>query len=240
MPEEIQQTSQSDVSDVGTASEAGNGDAGNSQHDLLGTLSKATGREFKTVEDFESHYKNLSSMVGDNTIAEQRKKAEGYQKVLEEIKDLAEEQGVSPEAYLEYSIKDAKKQVDSVTPREYVEQKQQTEELISLKEKVGKADETLKKLELEKQIPGSEKYFEDFKRWAGTDVEVSAEAFKKSPFNSLVEAERKSANTSVIESNSRIANTTKSDVEKAKKKAMQSGSIDDWAEFERLRLEAAQ
>jgi len=44
-------------------------------------VNKMTGREFKTIEEFTEHYKNLSSFVGSNP-EENKKKAEEYDKLM--------------------------------------------------------------------------------------------------------------------------------------------------------------
>lgn len=59
---------------------------------------KLTGREdIKTKEDFEKHYEGLKSLVGDQKIAELRKKAEKYDALQAEIRKEADEFLKTPE-----------------------------------------------------------------------------------------------------------------------------------------------
>lgn len=61
---------------------------------------KLTGREFKSDEDFEKHYKELSSFVGKNP-QELKEKAEAFDKLIEDanktVKEAEKEGDVSPE-----------------------------------------------------------------------------------------------------------------------------------------------
>lgn len=57
----------------------------------LAQLNDLTGRDFKSREDFEKHYKNLNSLVGDQTRIETEKKAQEAEKANEELKKLQEQ-----------------------------------------------------------------------------------------------------------------------------------------------------
>lgn len=61
------------------------------EEEILSKVKEITGREFKNLQDFQKHYKNLVSLVGDQKIAELRKKAEAYEKLQQEIDKEAEE-----------------------------------------------------------------------------------------------------------------------------------------------------
>lgn len=89
---ELQQTQDADPQGNGgvadamnkatTDSGAGSADA-SSQADLS-FFERATGRKFTSVEDAEKYLRNLNSMVGDGRIAEQRKKAELADSVIQQ------------------------------------------------------------------------------------------------------------------------------------------------------------
>lgn len=212
--DEEKQTSQTDTSESGVNPEEGKGDADESvgsSDALLEKLREVSNRDFKDLDDFEKHYKNLSSMFGDQTIAEQRKLAEKYSGIREEIKDLADREGVDPDTYLEWSIAQAKKLVGQTTEanddiKEYAKEKIESETLASLKDEVESLRNDSKKRDLLSTVPEANQYYDDFAAWAkGTGKEVNADTFKESPFNALVEADRLSKGSSVIESSSRVA-----------------------------------
>ncbi len=54
----------------------------------VGYFKKLAGREFKNLSDFEQHYKNLSSYVGDDAIKSIRTKAEDYDKLMKEATEI--------------------------------------------------------------------------------------------------------------------------------------------------------
>jgi len=47
----------------------------------LAEINRVTGRNFASMEDFEKHYKNLNSLVGDQTRVENEKKAKELEKI---------------------------------------------------------------------------------------------------------------------------------------------------------------
>lgn len=55
--------------------ESGNEDVGSESELSLDQLNQVTGRQFKSLEDFQKHYKNLNSLVGDQKRIETEKKA---------------------------------------------------------------------------------------------------------------------------------------------------------------------
>lgn len=61
---------------------------------------KLTGRDFKSAEDFEKHYKELSTFVGQNP-KELKEKAEAFDKLIEDanktVKEAEKEGDVTPE-----------------------------------------------------------------------------------------------------------------------------------------------
>lgn len=63
-----------------------------SQVDALQLIKEATGREFKSVEEGKTYLSNLNRLVGDNTVASQRKKAELADAV---VAQYASEQGIT-------------------------------------------------------------------------------------------------------------------------------------------------
>lgn len=77
----------SDVSSVST-------DAVSQVDPVLQTLGTLTGRQYRDIEEAKSHLTNLNKLVGDNAIAEYRKKAKLADDVITRI---AKEQGMSPQ-----------------------------------------------------------------------------------------------------------------------------------------------
>lgn len=56
-----------------------------SQGKELEVLNQIMGRNFKTLEEARDHYQNLNKLVGDNTIAEQRRAAQSYDSLIDKI-----------------------------------------------------------------------------------------------------------------------------------------------------------
>lgn len=86
-PEEQDVSSPEGENDVSTdqGGETGSGDSSESKQKPvdLGYIKKVTGREFKSVEDFEKHYKELSSFVGKNP-KELKDKADSFDRIMTE------------------------------------------------------------------------------------------------------------------------------------------------------------
>ena len=96
-PEELNVDSAEGRDDVSATSQE---DADASGDDRLNYFNKIAGRDFKSVDDFEKHYKELSSFVGKNP-KELQEKAEAFEKLskgAQQTVDKAEREGsVTPE-----------------------------------------------------------------------------------------------------------------------------------------------
>lgn len=207
--------------------------------DPLKVINETTGRDFKSLDEYKEHYDNLNSLVGDQSVAQAREASERWSKMLEEVKPLAEAEGVSPESYLEYSLKQAKENVPELAtlPPEPTGDKTLREleaEKIE-KERWSKVEAELEELKAEKyknnflkENPEAEKYYDDFVSWAkGKGVEPDKNAYTSSPFKELVDADRQEAGTSTIETNSRLTGD-RSNYEKDYQTATKTG---DWESF---------
>jgi hypothetical protein len=232
--ENEEQTSLTDTGEQDVDSTVGQEDADSigSTDAILAKINEVSGREFKSFDDYTKHYKNLTSAVGDQTIAEAKKKAEALDKYASMLKPLAEAEGVSIDTYIELLNKNAKGEDLSKfsSAKEYEIKKLESEELSQLKTRLSEVEGELTKTKLERALPEAGKYFNDFTAWAkGTGKEVSAETFKSSPFMALVEADGNKG-SSVIESNSRIAPSSNNEYKRALARAKDSGTTDDWAD----------
>lgn len=210
--EDEKQTSSTDTEDSDIKSAVGQGDADDSvgSTDALTAINKVSGREFKSIDDFEKHYKNLNSLVGDQSIVETKKKAEELDTYTSMLKPLAEAEGVSIATYVELLNKNAKGEDLSKfsTAKEYEQTKMANEELGQLKSRLSELEGELTRSKLEKINPKAGEYFDDFTAWAkGKGLEATPENFQKSPFMASVEADRNREDSSVLETNPRITSS---------------------------------
>ncbi len=237
MSEEKQQTSTPDASAPVDSVQASGKDAEVVEDNVsIEDINKATGREFKSVEEFNKKLDGLESLVGDQTVATQRKNSDAYLAQLEKLKPLAEAEGVSPEAYLEYKIKDEQGDLPEnvLTPKEYETKKVESEELTDVKNQLANLTSASEKAEVINLIPGSDKHYDDFVAWAkGAGKSISVESFKDSPFNAMIDNTQQQ--TSVIESNSYISKATQNEYDAAITQAKKSGRVEDWAQVDKLK-----
>lgn len=84
------------VSDSSPANTGENQTEGKTELDVLSTI---MGREFTSLDEASEHYKNLKGLVGDETLAEQRKSAHILDSLAAKI---AEENGWSKDVAVEY------------------------------------------------------------------------------------------------------------------------------------------
>lgn len=207
------QTSTTDTEELDVNSAVGQGDADNSVGStdaVLETLNKVSGREFKSINDFEKHYKNLNSLVGDQSIVETKKKAEELDRYTSMLQPLAEAEGVSIATYVELLNKNAKGEDLSKynSAKEYEQTKMANEELGQLKNRLSELEGELTKTKLERINPEAGKYFDDFSAWAkGKGLEATPDNFQKSPFMAAVEADRVKESSSIVETNPRITSS---------------------------------
>lgn len=234
--DEETQTSQTDdsVSDIST--ETGQGDAGtvSSSDAVLKVLSERSGREFKSIDEFANHYSNLNKMVGDQSVAEQRKLADTYKRIANKIKPLAEKEGYDVETVLDYLVTDSVNKIKGETSPDlntYATEKVENQKTAELESKISQLENKATRAEIKSEIGESAlKYLEDFTVWAkGKGLELNTESFKKSPFMALVEADSKGS--SILEPSLRPSQSQSSELNKAFAKAQASGNNDDWAYY---------
>lgn len=129
----------------------------------LEEINKITGREFKNREEFEKHYKELSSFVGQNP-QELKEKAEAFDKMIEDankIVDEAESTGELEKIEVPSEIEEVKRKIEEMElSKSYPEAEKVKETIysiaqaegISLKEAYEKhlKDLVTSKLEVEK------------------------------------------------------------------------------------------
>lgn len=103
---EIQQTQSADAENLQTAGtmdakveESSNSTSVTADAIEQAAIEKVTGRKFASVDEAKKHYENLNRLVGDQTVAEQRKRAEIADNLA---RQLAAEQGVSLESAYDY------------------------------------------------------------------------------------------------------------------------------------------
>ncbi len=65
--------------------------------DILNYVKNISGRDFKDQADFEKHYKNLTSFVGDGKIQSYKTKAELYDKLMAEADNVAKALNPEPQ-----------------------------------------------------------------------------------------------------------------------------------------------
>lgn len=229
---EEKQTSQTDgsVSDIST--EAGQGDAGtvSSSDAVLKVLSELSGREFKNTDEFKTHYTNLNSMVGEQSIAEQRKLADTYKRIADKVKPFAEKEGYDVETVLDYLVTDATKKAQGETSPDlnsYATEKVENQKISEYETKLSQLEAKAIKAEIKSELGDSAlKFLDDFTYWAKSKgVEMTPENFKKSPFMALVEADSKSS--SVLQTNNKVTSGGSSR-EKDLAEAQKTG---DWSKF---------
>ena len=76
--------------DEGLESEGGEENPEDAEQIVLNQLKQTTGRDFKSLEDFQKHYKELSKFVGQNPKA-LKEKAEAYDKLIAEANEVVDE-----------------------------------------------------------------------------------------------------------------------------------------------------
>lgn len=69
-----------------TSEESSEGEA----NEILGKIKKVTGREFKSLDDFQKHYSNLKEFSGTEEAQKVRKKAELFDQLQKEAREVNE------------------------------------------------------------------------------------------------------------------------------------------------------
>lgn len=202
--------------------------------EFLGKLGEASGATYETPEQALEKVRNLNSFVGDQEIAKARKDADAWRKVAMHLTPEARQNGFDdPSQYVEYLIANQTNQVD---PKEWAQQQksvmeksQLDERYTKLESQITEANDKLAYQDFEKKF-GEEagKYYKGVKAWATAEgIKDVHEAYQKSPFKELVEADRTKKATSVVETN-RGANSNVNDYEKDLELAQKSGN---WSGF---------
>lgn len=181
----------------------------------LGKLEEITGSKYEgNAEKAYEHIRNLNKLVGDQTIAEQRKAHEKYLKIQSALAPEATQQGFSDtNEYLDYLLEQS--QGTTVKPDEWRTQKQEAQKESEVTTTLSKVQSELELMKWEKKY-GAEavQYYDAHKAWSEKQGYKDHErSWEKSPFKELVEADRIKSNTSVIE-NSRVSQGTAADYER--------------------------
>lgn len=182
----------------GTADVTTQGSPSNNDEAIVATLKvleASTGRKFKDIDDFKSHYTGLNSLVGDATLAKAREAAA--------VLDKWEKQFGKAPAELEKFLADT-----AIAATQQPAQTQQTQQaqpqapVVKTEPVVTKADDAtvqrIEKLEhdnqllaLEKKYPNAMKVANEVAVLAKAEGISYVEAFEKSPLKELVELKAK-------------------------------------------------
>lgn len=192
-------------------------------------LGEVFGTKFSDTDTALKSVKELISKVGDQTIAEQRKAAERYTKISTTLLPEALNNGFSTaDEYVEYLLAQGTetKKLDPETYRERVVEQQQTAQE---KRELEDLKLTVEKFKIEKELgDGALKYYDAIKSYArSNNISDFKEAYKKSGFQDLVEADRVKSGTSIIE-NSRVGQAKSLDYERDLQEAQRTK---DWTPF---------
>lgn len=202
--------------------------------EFLEKLGEVSGGKYETPEQALEKVRNLNSFVGDQEIAKARKDADAWRKVAMHLTPEARQNGFDdPAQFVEYLIANQTNQVD---PKEWAQQQkvsmeksQEDERYTKLEAQINEANEKLAYRDFKEKF-GEEagQYYKGVKAWATAEgMKDVYEAYQKSPFKELVEADRTKKATSVVETN-RNANSNINDYEKDLEQAQKSGN---WSQF---------
>lgn len=198
----------------------------------LGRLGEVLGTTFDTPEKALKSIEHLNSLVGDQTIASQRKNAEYFSKIESVLAPEATTNGFSSTTeYIDYLLSQANTGANgtaaNVDPEQWRLQREEEAKTQNRDTALTSVQEELAQMRFEKKFgENALQYYEAHKAWVAAQGYKDIErAWEKSPFKELVETDRKKNATSVIETNSRVANTG-GEYEKAFAEAQRSG---DWS-----------
>jgi len=180
----------------------------------LGQLGEVFGTKFDSPDKALESIRNLNKLVGDQTIAEQRKAYDKFKKIESALAPEATAQGFTDtNQYLDYLLE--QNGGNQAKPEEWRTQKQENQKESELYGRLTKTEEELSHMKFEKQF-GSEavKYYDAHKAWVQSQgLKDEYRAWERSPFKELVEADRNKGATSVIE-NSRVSEGSAKDYER--------------------------
>lgn len=210
--------------------------------EFLGRASEVVGTKFDSPDKFLDSVKNLNKLVGDQTVAEARKKAEQWEFVDKKLSTEAKSNGFdSTYEYLQYLDEtggqtQAIEKTDVSTAQQWKAKKQEAEVEGEKDKRLSDMSKKLEKLERKDTLnefksrfgEKSTEFYDGVVAWGQMNgIKDPFVAYEKSPFKALVEADSDRQATSVIETNSRVKSVA-GDYQKDREQAIQSG---DWATF---------
>lgn len=175
---------------------------GQPQVSLLEQIAKETGRTFKDEKDFVGFVKEFNSKIGDQAIAETRKKAESYDSVLKLLSKEYNQPENIVDAYLREQTKNPVSVPQSQTP---------TSTDPFLKSRLDNLESEIKntRLEAEKNLltskyPEASPYLNDIVALALARGESPLRTFETSAYKELVDSKKtQPAGQSIVQPTSR-------------------------------------
>ena len=198
-----------DVSDDELESEAGDkdGDTTNQSDETskssavdLSRINELAGREFKSVNDFEKHYQELKSFVGDQKVKEYRSKAENFDKIVStyaEDNSLSSEEAIEELTALTANSKIGDNSSSNSNMNSELKEIRELKKQLELKDLVSKHPEAESVLDIVKELANSQgKSAEDMYK-SSEQIQSLAKA--------KYEADSRAKKNSVVETNSRLS-----------------------------------
>lgn len=182
-------------------------DQGTEVEEKINKVNEITGRDFKTWEEFQEHYKNLNSLVGDEKIVEIRKKATDYDKITKQA-------GEDVNKFIETD--DGKKVVAEV--------KEDAKE-----DRMKEIEETLEEERFLRKNEGLEQYVENI-RSVARDKNISLQEAYDNHLKELIASKLESDKTKKeehsigVESKSRLSSSKGKNLEQLSKDALEKPS----------------
>ena len=197
----------------------------------LATLSKTLGSEFKSKDEALKSLENLKSFVGDQKIAEYRQASEEWSSVKPLLEAEALSNGFSSvQEYLDWyrETSNQPKGKEGKAIQEWREQREKSQSKEKESKEMAELREKVDKMEYREKLGDKAlKYYEDVKVIAQARGVSTIEAFNKSPFKELVEADGTKNATSIVE-NTRVSPSQSQDYVKDLESSAKSG---DWTNF---------
>lgn len=211
-----------------TDSTSAEGDLNVNSEAVVSQLNQIAGREFKSVDDFQEHYKHLTSFVG--------KKDESGEKLtalLAKAKPFADAYGVEPDEFLETYLDNPNLTEDDLrsklsTNKELSRQSQTSEELKQIKSELEVARQERARESFQKTHPEAVELMSVIEAVAAKQNISLDEALKDSSVKKLIEITREQKGNSIIQTNQKVANT---DSDLTRKRQNVSQSTDALADY---------
>jgi len=176
----------------------------------LSQLNEITGREFKGLDDFKKHYKNLSSLVGKKDEAKDK-----LNSILAKAEPYAAKYGLTSGDFLEYYLTNPTATEDDI--RGHFNKQEVSKE----RKKETEYHTKVKKLEFLVEHPDAKEDYGLVSALAkGMGVSLE-EAYESPEYKKVVNASRATKGTSVINSNSKIV-TSDSELNRLKEDVIKS------------------